>query len=588
MGGACTTQATVDATVTLANESKSVNASSPSKSEPSKSSPSVRRSSAKNLQFSNGARRSNPGAAQNLRHDSFYVIRRTDRIFDKYEIAEELGHGQFGAVSVAVHKDTGKRFAMKTISKHVQRAAERKDQFCKDVRNEVEIMYHLGGHPHIVQLQSVYEDSDNIYLLLEICEGGDWFDRLLHHGSYSEKDTAEVARVMLETIAYCHSMGVVHRDIKPENMMCASKSDMDPKDIKLSDFGLSVMVPTKALELVKSSSQLGGPLQHIVGTSYYMAPEVLWNRGYGKECDIWSLGVVLYIALCGYPPFDGDNDEEVENSVMFHDLRFDGTWKEASDSAKDFLKRMLNKDHVRRAKIPELLEHPWLKAEASLPQRPVPNEVVSRLRQFAALNVFKKEARMVLARFLPEEEVIGLRNMFREIDTDKNGVISFAELNEALNSKGLAQAQAQELLKNTDVNGDGVIDYEEFLGATVHQQRLVKDELMFKAFRHFDTDRSGYITREELQTALSRNGIKGVDVDRIITEIDADKDGQINYEEFCLCMRELEEEQNLHNFKFSNSQDRESAQHKQIAEMGFGRKGSVGVLVVGDDIPLPE
>ncbi|KAG1671375.1 hypothetical protein FOA52_011872 [Chlamydomonas sp. UWO 241] len=458
--------------------------------------------------------------------NTFYVLRKTEDVHSRYHITVELGKGQFGRVCAAIDRVNGNKVAVKSISK---RSAEVQANFRKDIQTEIQILYTLTGHQNVVQLFEVYEDAESIHLVLELCQGKDWFERLLKHGTYSEEQAADTMRTLLHTLQYIHSLGVVHRDIKPENLLFSDFSDT--ATVKLADFGLSAMFQC-------ADQQLQDP----VGSTYYVAPEVLKDRGYGRECDVWSLGVVLFVILSGYAPFEGANEDKVFQAIMYKPLRFaDETWNDISGEARDVVSRMLVKDPKRRATIPELLRHPWfVESKAAGRARAVPDTVVQRLQQFAAMHAFKRQARKVLARLLPEEELVGLRNLFREMDANGDGVLTLVELRDAISTKGLSlpEAQAKSLLDCIDLNANGVIDYEEFLAATVHQIRLDKDELLFKAFQHFDKDGNGFISREELALALEG---QGVDIQKVLRDVDTDNDGQVNYQEFCECMRNREE-----------------------------------------------
>eukprot|EP00798_Chlamydomonas_sp_ICE-L_P012168 gene12168-15284_t len=429
---------------------------------------------------------------------SYYVLRRTDDI-------------------------TGKQYAIKSLSK---RRAKRGYEFCKDIKTEVEILYHLGGHPSILKLHEVYEDDQEIHLVMELCKGGDWFEELVSRGTYTEGQAASTMRTLLEALAYCHSLGVVHRDIKPENILLvdsvavpgahASTLATETPAIKLADFGLSSFIGD------------GEMLHDTVGTSYYVAPEVL-DGCYDKSCDIWSCGVSLFIVLGGYPPFNGPNESKIFESTRFDELSFNKSgWDHISKEAKDIITRMLQPQpppgpgpppgtKVRRRISQNKLATPqgWECA--------VPDAVVCRLQQFAAMNQFKKEARKFLASCLPEEEVIGLLTLFRDMDEDGDGVLTTEELRQALDHKGIKMSakQAHALVDRADMNRDGMIDYEEFLAATIHESRLEKDELLYKAFKHFDADNSGFITAEELQTALSANGTTSVSIGCVQDNIEA-------------------------------------------------------------------
>jgi calcium-dependent protein kinase len=201
-----------------------------------------------------------------------------------YSVGKELGRGQFGVTSLCTHKATGHKFACKTISK--RKLSTKED--VEDVRREVQIMYHLAGQPGVVELKGAYEDKHNVHLVMELCAGGELFDRIIAKGHYTERAAASLLRTIVEIIHTCHSMGVIHRDLKPENFLLLSKDEHAP--LKATDFGLSVFFKE------------GEVFRDIVGSAYYIAPEVL-KRSYGPEADIWSVGVMLYILLCGVPPF---------------------------------------------------------------------------------------------------------------------------------------------------------------------------------------------------------------------------------------------------------------------------------------------
>jgi len=201
-----------------------------------------------------------------------------------YTVGKELGRGQFGVTSLCTHKATGQKFACKTISK--RKLSTKED--IEDVRREVQIMYHLSGQPGVVELKGAYEDKSNVHLVMELCAGGELFDRIIAKGHYTERAAASLLRTIVEIVHTCHSMGVIHRDLKPENFLLLSKDENAP--LKATDFGLSVFF------------KQGEVFKDIVGSAYYIAPEVL-KRNYGPEADIWSIGVIVYILLCGVPPF---------------------------------------------------------------------------------------------------------------------------------------------------------------------------------------------------------------------------------------------------------------------------------------------
>ncbi|KAJ3684363.1 hypothetical protein LUZ61_013527 [Rhynchospora tenuis] len=439
-----------------------------------------------------------------------------------YTLGKELGRGQFGVTHLCTHKVTGEKLACKTISK--RKLSSKEDT--EDVRREVQIMYHLTGQPNIVELKGVYEDKQAVHLVMELCAGGELFDRIIAKGHYTERAAAGLLRTIVQIVHTCHSMGVMHRDLKPENFLLQSKAEDAP--IKATDFGLSVFYKE------------GETFRDIVGSAYYIAPEVL-KRKYGPEADIWSIGVMLYIFLCGVPPFWAESEHGIFNAILRAHVDFTSDpWPSISPAAKDLVRKMLNPDPKQRLTAFQVLNHPWIKEDGEAPDTPLDNAVINRLKQFNAMNQFKKAALRVIAGCLSEEEIKGLKEMFKNIDTDNSGTITLEELKQGLAKQGtkLSEQEVQQLMEAADADGNGTIDYEEFITATVHMNRMDREEHLYTAFQYFDKDNSGYITKEELEQALKEKGLhNGQEIKEIISEADSNKDGRIDYTEFVTMMR---------------------------------------------------
>ncbi|OAY80091.1 calcium-dependent protein kinase 2-like [Ananas comosus] len=439
-----------------------------------------------------------------------------------YSIGKELGRGQFGVTHLCTHKATGEKLACKTIAK--RKLATKED--VEDVRREVQIMYHLSGQPNIVELRGAYEDKQSVHLVMELCAGGELFDRIIARGHYTERAAAALLRTIVQIVHTCHSMGVMHRDLKPENFLLLNKDEDAP--LKATDFGLSVFFKE------------GEVFKDIVGSAYYIAPEVL-KRKYGPEADIWSIGVMLYILLCGVPPFWAESEHGIFNAILRGHIDFTSDpWPNISSGAKDVVRKMLNSDPKQRLTAFQVLNHPWIKEDGEAPDTPLDNAVLNRLKQFRAMNQFKKAALRVIAGCLSEEEIKGLKEMFKNIDTDNSGTITLDELKQGLAKQGtkLSELEVKQLMEAADADGNGLIDYEEFITATVHMNRMDREEHLYTAFQYFDKDNSGYITKEELEQALKEKGLyDGQEIKEIISEADADNDGRINYTEFVAMMR---------------------------------------------------
>eukprot|EP00245_Coleochaete_scutata_P001822 TRINITY_DN12273_c0_g1_i1.p1 TRINITY_DN12273_c0_g1~~TRINITY_DN12273_c0_g1_i1.p1 ORF type:complete len:587 (+),score=169.56 TRINITY_DN12273_c0_g1_i1:186-1946(+) len=491
----------------------------------------------------------------------------------KYVLGKELGRGQFGVTHLCTDKDTGEQLACKTIAK--RKLLTKED--VEDVRREVAIMHHLAGHKNIVELKGAYEDKHSVHLVMELCAGGELFDRIIARGHYTEKAAAALLRTIVQVVQTCHSLNVMHRDLKPENFLLASKKEDAP--LKATDFGLSVFFKPGEL------------FTDIVGSAYYVAPEVL-RRKYGPEADVWSAGVILYILLCGVPPFWAETEQGIFDAVLRGHLDFQSDpWPSISSSAKDLvkkmlkqdpkerltayqvlahpwaredgeapdkpldsavlsrlkqfsamnkLKKMLKQDPKERLTAYQVLAHPWAREDGEAPDKPLDSAVLSRLKQFSAMNKLKKMALKVIAERLSEEEIVGLKEMFKAMDRDGNGTITYEELKVGLANQGspMAESEVRALMEAADVDGNGTIDYVEFIAATMHLNKMEKEGHLYMAFQHFDKDNSGFITRDELEQALIEHqmGDAGT-VKEIVAEIDTDNDGRIDYEEFVAMMR---------------------------------------------------
>ncbi|KAG6388830.1 hypothetical protein SASPL_150266 [Salvia splendens] len=445
----------------------------------------------------------------------------TPRLRDHYSLGRKLGQGQFGTTYHCIEKATGLEFACKSIPK--RKLVCKED--CDDVWREIQIMHHLSECPSVVRIKGTYEDNMFVHLVMELCKGGELFDRIVQKGHYSEKKAALLMKTIVGVVESCHSLGVMHRDLKPENFLFDTP-DEDAK-LKATDFGLSVFYKPEQ------------SLSDVVGSPYYVAPEVL-HKYYGPEIDVWSAGVILYILLCGVPPFWAETDNGIFRTILKGKIDFvSEPWPHISDSAKDLVKRMLERDPKQRISAHEVLCHPWIVDDTVAPDQPLGSAVLSRLKQFSAMNKLKKMALRVIAERLSEEEIGGLRQLFSMLDVDNSGTITYEELKQGLKKVGsdLMESEILSLMNAADIDNNGTIDYGEFLAATLHMNKMEREENLLAAFSFFDKDGSGYITTDELQQACKDFGLIDDQIDEIIKEIDIDNDGRIDYGEFATMMR---------------------------------------------------
>eukprot|EP01088_Endostelium_zonatum_P006526 TRINITY_DN18661_c0_g1_i1.p1 TRINITY_DN18661_c0_g1~~TRINITY_DN18661_c0_g1_i1.p1 ORF type:complete len:306 (-),score=75.46 TRINITY_DN18661_c0_g1_i1:126-1043(-) len=261
----------------------------------------------------------------------------------KYDIGNELGRGAFSVVKLGTVKKSKDKVAIKIIDKK-----NVGPEYEKNLRMETEILQKVH-HPNIIHLKEMIDTKDKIYFVMELVTGGELFDRIVEKGSYSEDDAKDLVRKIVSAVEYLHSKGIAHRDLKPENLLVKSL-DQDT-EVKIADFGLSKIIDQDKM------------MQTACGTPGYVAPEVLQAEGYGDEVDMWSIGVITYILLCGFPPFYSESVPEVFEQIMKAEYDYPAEyWDEISDEAKDFINHLLVVDVKKRLTAKKALEHNWLKA----------------------------------------------------------------------------------------------------------------------------------------------------------------------------------------------------------------------------------
>ncbi|KAH7571849.1 hypothetical protein ACOSP7_014723 [Xanthoceras sorbifolium] len=263
----------------------------------------------------------------------------SESLKNHYQLCEEIGRGRFGTISRCFSPSSNDFYACKVIDKRL--LTDPLDRDC--LQNEAKFMTLLSPHPNIVQIFDVFEEDESLSIVMELCEPVTLYDEILQ-SPVCETRAAMYMKQLLSAIAHCHRNGVVHRDVKPENVFLDSRNI-----VKLGDFG-------SADWLVEEGTTTG-----VVGTPYYVAPEVVMGKEYNEKVDVWSAGVVLYTMLAGIPPFYGETAAEVFEAVLRANLRFPTrVFRSVSPSAKDLLRKMICRDVSRRLSAEQALRHPWI------------------------------------------------------------------------------------------------------------------------------------------------------------------------------------------------------------------------------------
>ena len=452
---------------------------------------------------------------------------------------KELGSGAFGEVWLVRHKDLDRDFAMKIIKKRKNKSNDE-----RDILNEIEILKKLD-HPKILKVVDFYSTLKKYYIITEYCPEGELFNEIIKVGKFDEGQAAFIINQILKAVLYCHKMNIIHRDIKPENIMITSREKNGCLQVKLIDFGTAKIF------------EKGHQENKYVGSSYYMAPEII-KRKYDEKCDLWSIGVILYILLTGRPPFDGNDDEEILENVKkgVYD-KWSYPFPLLSSQAKDLIVKLLQYDPKKRLSAEQALEHQWFKT-AEFKKKDKVNtiapelakELIENMTKYKSDNILKCAVIAYLVHHITNtEECLEASKLFIKIDLNSDGKIEKHELVQGFEkywniSKKEAKEKVDLIFANIDTDFNGFIEYEEFVRAAVNSSIFMSQNYLKFAFNYFDRDASGDITFEEIkkrfiQNAKNSNSKVDKELKKIFDSIDINGDGSISFGEFCKMMKNI-------------------------------------------------
>lgn len=300
------------------------------------------------------------------------------RTFDsEYKRGKTLGEGAFSVVIEATKKGSAESFAVKVVTKS---KLTKEDEIA--LKDEIQVLNELKHH-HIIRLYDVFEEKDFWYLITEKMTGGELFDRIVSKSFYNEKEARDVCKILFEAIGYCHSHNVAHRDLKPENLLL--RSEDNDSEIKIADFGFAKKVLTP------------NSLTTQCGTPGYVAPEILEGVAYDTKSDMWSLGVIMYILLGGYPPFIEQNQRELFRKIRKGQYEFhEEYWGGVSAEAKDLISSLLTVAPANRLSAEEALKHKWMMKDAAVLEGKDLNANLGELRKYNAKRKFKAAVNAVI------------------------------------------------------------------------------------------------------------------------------------------------------------------------------------------------
>ena len=474
-----------------------------------------------------------------INKESFVTINKGD-ITQFYEVIKKIGEGAYGKIYKVKNKQSGDIRAMKQITKS-------KIPDINKFQTEIKILS-LVDHPNIVRLFEVIEDDKYFNLLQELCTGGELYKKS-QTSQLKEKEIAKIFNQIMSAVAYCHEKGIVHRDLKLENILFASEEPDSP--IKLIDFGFSVIFDKNENNKEKTTDgsefkKLGlRRMKSKVGTLYYISPEII-KGNYDEKCDIWACGVILYILICGYPPFSGNTDKEVYNLITQVKYDFDKEiWKNISKYAKELIKNMLT-PAKNRYTAKQVLACKWLEVKLKDKDEKIKYILDYRhIHKYKTYNKFKQAILTFIASRLTSEESKEIQNIFCNMDENKRGFITFEDFRKyIINEYDIDDlVENEQELRNAfhsvDVDHNNKIDYTEFLAANLDKKIYLKEEKLKEAFRTFDRNDTGAIKKEDIIRVLKLDKFpdKNEIANDIIDKNDFDKDGKINFKDFLNAMQ---------------------------------------------------
>lgn len=416
---------------------------------------------------------------------------RRDKFQHNYKLGPLIGKGGFGSCFKCTHIGSGVERACKLLHK----SDNRKDN--KSVVHEFKLLSQLD-HPNLLKVYELYEDKKYFFIITDLYEGGDLFDLVEKEGPLNEQEVAMVIQRLLSCVNYLHQNGIVHRDIKPENVILTGN---DFNTLKLIDFGLARQErPNQAF-------------CSIVGSPFYVSPQVV-NAQYNRKCDIWALGVIAYVLLCGKPPFDGGSDHDILEKIQVGYIHFDyAAFDVVTPDCTAYIRYLMTYEEDQRPSALEALKHPWLeqlksaKAVASVKNMVLKKDVESALeslQRFQSRDCKLKQATAALlsCRFVTVAQRERLDAVFRALDRSHTGTLSVHDLQLAfadhLNIYLTQEEIQQQLWPDINYGGSGAVSYSEFVAVVSLEGRSSAAKVQ-EIYEHLDQDQKGFLNARDLQ-----------------------------------------------------------------------------------------
>ena len=453
--------------------------------------------------------------------------------FDDYVVIKDIGSGTYSKVQLVQHKINLSIRAMKVIKKKKKKGTNQTNEH--DVYKEVNLLIKMD-HPNIVKIFEFYNGEKEYYLIMEYCEGGELFDKIVK-SNLTEIQCAYIMYQIISAVNYCHKMKIIHRDLKPENILIKKDEDGFYR-VKVCDFGTS-----KAFKIGDTEKQL-------VGSAYYIAPEVIQKK-YNLKCDLWSCGVIMFVLLTKKPPFGGRNDAIIMQNIQIGKYK-EHLLDEYSPYAKELVALLLEKNIKKRINAEQALNHPWFDVFkckdilTDIQDKDTIKRFIENLKNYKRGSIIQETALAFLVHNYPDlDEVVNACKLFGQIDNNGKGKITLNDFIEGLNKilKKNMEEDAKKIFENLDEYSSGYLEYEMFIRAAINKKIFLTEDTLKFTFKFFDKENTKKITSESIlkifEESIKKDENVKIELENMIKEASPNENLEMDFENFSEFMKSI-------------------------------------------------
>ena len=453
--------------------------------------------------------------------------------FNDYVVIKDIGSGTYSKVQLVQHKINLSIRAMKVIKKKKKKGTNQTNEH--EVYKEVNLLIKMD-HPNIVKIFEFYNGEKEYYLIMEYCEGGELFDKIVK-SNLTEIQCAYIMYQILSAVNYCHKMKIIHRDLKPENILIKKDEDGFYR-VKVCDFGTS-----KAFKIGDTEKQL-------VGSAYYIAPEVIQKK-YNLKCDLWSCGVIMFVLLTKKPPFGGRNDAIIMQNIQIGKYK-EQLLDEYSPYAKELVALLLEKNIKKRINAEQALNHPWFDVFkckdilTDIQDKDTIKRFIENLKNYKRGSIIQETALAFLVHNYPDlDEVVNACKLFGQIDKNGKGKITLNDFIEGLNKilKKNMEEDAKKIFENLDEYSSGYLEYEMFIRAAINKKIFLKEDTLKFTFNFFDKENTKKITSESIlkifEESIKKDENVKIELENMIKEASPNENLEMDFDNFTEFMKSI-------------------------------------------------